>query len=339
MNSMMKSVVIILCSLDAINSLKEISPGNLKNAIKELLKSDNSVPHVCVDQLKFLADSLNNKKPWAKDSELKSRCSSIHCNYKLSVINSWSPVDHGKSYDYRDFDKCINVHHESKQHGTISGQHCIFQVKSKSNKTVFQRRKRSFLIYGWKKLTKRRGGAICVPKKCSPEVVKKLIQNMMNGSEYKVASDYDQSYFCKTSKSSYSRNFVIICCIFVAFLLFSTFCTVYDFATRNFTARNQWLLSFSVSKNAFSLLDVNRKQSADALKFLHCIRFVPAFSIVWGHTCFHRSLFPLQHSENFSRLLYSNMGKFKTALNFSVDTFFVVSGLLVTRSTLKALDA
>lgn len=68
----MKTVVIILCSLNVITSQDVFSRDKLNNSISKL-EITNSLPaEKCVNQLKLLDESLNDESvSWASDSEFK----------------------------------------------------------------------------------------------------------------------------------------------------------------------------------------------------------------------------------------------------------------------------
>jgi hypothetical protein len=68
----MKTVVIFFGVLGAIKSQNCFSHLNLGKSINELLIAESSVTEECVNQLKLLDETLNDKSSsWAHDSELK----------------------------------------------------------------------------------------------------------------------------------------------------------------------------------------------------------------------------------------------------------------------------
>lgn len=219
----------------------------------------------------------------------------------------------------------------------------MFQFYSKSNRTVSQHPERSLFNDNWKKISERFGSAICVPSKCSSKVVRKILQHLMNGTEYKVADDFDQNDFCKTVKlvKGFSKSFIIFAFTTITLLTCVTLSTVYDLSKRNYNKdkRINWLLTFSAYTNASNLFNINKTSTSDTIQCLNGIRFLSAISIVLLHANYHRAMFPVQNSTQVSSLEQSFYGRTITGLNVSVDTFFVISGLLVTRSILKDLDA
>lgn len=247
-----------------------------------------------------------------------------------------------RNYDFGDYDRCLKVHHESEHYGTINGQHCMYQFIKKSNQTSLNVGKISFNMYSWKLLSERFGDAICLPLTCSPNVVTKLLEIALNGSEFEIANDYDQNLFCKSSKlpENSLMKLVIFGCLLFGLLICVTSSSIYDFVTRNYEEkkRSQFLMSFSVIKNASNLFNVNKSQSTDTIEFLDCIRFISSAGIVFIHTHFYRALFPVQHPEETAKFLTNTYGRFVNLFTTFVDTFFVLSGMLLTRSLLKSLD-
>lgn len=51
---------------------------------------------------------------------------------------------------------------------------------------------------GWKHLSQRFSGAVCIPSSCSSSTVAMLMKHIFNGTDLRVAQDYQQSDFCQT---------------------------------------------------------------------------------------------------------------------------------------------
>jgi Acyltransferase family len=182
-----------------------------------------------------------------------------------------------------------------------------------------------------------------MPSTCSPEVVRKFVQSLLSESDYKVALDYDQNNFCKSSKidEEYSTSLVVFSCAMIILLICGASSTIYDILTRDSEEekRNKWFLTFSIYTNGSNLFNINKEQPPDTIKCLNGIRVLSAISIVFLHTHYHRVMFPVENSNKITEFNLSDYGRLIKGLNISVDTFFVLSGLLVTRSLLKDLDS
>ncbi|XP_043199421.1 nose resistant to fluoxetine protein 6-like [Amphibalanus amphitrite] len=98
----------------------------------------------------------------------------------------------------------------------------------------------------------------------------------------------------------------------------------------------QVFLAFSVYTNGKKLLDTS--STRDTLGCLHGIRFFSNTWVILGHTYFF--LVPFKH-QNITKLLsfFGNLGFLTiTDATVSVDTFFLLSGLLVSYSVMRSLD-
>jgi Nose resistant-to-fluoxetine protein, N-terminal domain/Acyltransferase family len=345
----MKAAIIILCILNAIKIEALFLQVNFKKSINEVLFAKSSVTEKCANQLKLVEKNLKDKNAlWASESELTYFNEIIYffsVSFDLTVISSWSTIHstitYGNSYDFGNFDQCMNIRHKSNSHEQVNGQYCMFQFYSKSNQTISQGPKESDFNYEWKKLNERFGAAICLPSTCSPDVVRKLVQRLLSESNYEVALDYDQNNFCKSSKlgTEFSASFILFGCVTIILLVCATSSTIYDFLIKNLRGekRNKWFLTFSIYTNGSNLF--NKEQPLDTIKSLSGIRVLSALTIVYFHSYSHRLMFPVESPQQVTAFKNSEYGIIVTVLTIAVDFFFVLSGLLVTRSILKDLDS
>lgn len=114
--------------------------------------------------------------------------------------------------------------------------------------------------------------------------------------------------------------------------------TINDQKDENGNNKASKLRSFSLRRNIRSLLSVDQKNSPNDVLCLHGMRTLCTFSIIYLHSYFYRVLAPVGQKN-----IYSEWGKTEVAsrissLNITVDTFFVISALLLTKSMLKDLD-
>lgn len=96
--------------------------------------------------------------------------------------------------------------------------------------------------------------------------------------------------------------------------------------------------AFSLRRNLKSLLSVDQKKSPSDVLCLHGMRAMCTFGIIYLHSYFYRVMAPVGQQN-----MYTEWGKTEVAsrissLNITVDTFFVISALLLTKSMLKDLD-
>ena len=316
----MRTVLIILAFLSLANSQFVFRESILDKSIKKLEKSSASAG--CIDQLKLL-------------SALSGGGLS-----KSSVISSWSKlpskIKYGNTFDLGDFNQCMKVY--LKVFNTeIIGQHCLFQFYPTSNDIISRGQEFSQFNYGWKHLSERLGGAVCLPAACKPTTVKKFLQYLLDESDFKVAEDYNQADYCKSSqtskKISKSRKAVFYT---TGFLLFCVgLSTVYDFLTRKAEngKQNSWFLAFSLNKNLSNLLQTDNG-STNEVKSLNFIRSKMEICILFAQISTFSSWFP---SDQPLDIVNSSMKSVLGLLALSLNTFFVISGFLATRSLIRDL--
>lgn len=96
--------------------------------------------------------------------------------------------------------------------------------------------------------------------------------------------------------------------------------------------------SFSLRRNVRSLLSVDQTKSPNEVLCLHGMRTICTFSIIYLHSYFYRVLAPVGHKNMHTEWAKTEVASRISSLNITVDTFFVISALLLTNSMLKDLD-
>jgi hypothetical protein len=260
--------------------------------------------------------------------------------FVLSVLESWSKlpakIRHGNTYDFGKFEKCLAIHHKSDQAGPILGQHCMFQFFSKSHDTIPVQPDMHAWNSRWKHTDQRFGGAICLPAACSPDDVRTITSLLLMETDFEVVIDFDQNDFCKTASkfdlfSKYSLGAILTFSLLLTFIALST---VYDFAKRKAREhqRNEWFLAFSARRHVTNLFDV-KTESKNEVKCLHCLRSLMSIIIVCGHCFSLHMVFPTKNSPNFAL-----PPGFLVLMNFAVNGFFVMSGLLAAKTIVLDLE-
>lgn len=121
-------------------------------------------------------------------------------------------------------------------------------------------------------------------------------------------------------------------------VIYSTF---YDKKTHGKIAaeRNQLLLSFSLYINGSSLMSLDQSRPSDAIKCLHGIRAISILSIIFFHGYFYQTFSPYGKSPAVEAWLRTRFASSLSAVNIFVDSYFVMSAALTTRSMLRELDS
>ncbi|XP_052756162.1 O-acyltransferase like protein-like [Galleria mellonella] len=172
--------------------------------------------------------------------------------------------------------------------------------------------------------------AVCLPKPCSLHNVLETISNI---SSLRIEEDY-----CRipNDKPWVAADYVALV-IFTLLGIFMVLSTAYDIRHRIFLKKdpktaNSLYLSFSVYTNTLRL--VTYKPVPGALECLDGIRAIAMLWVLVGHTYLHYLSAPALHNplEIFD-FIQSFWSLWITAAPITVDTFFMLSGLLLIYTT------
>lgn len=147
--------------------------------------------------------------------------------------------------------------------------------------------------------------------------------------------------FCLLKIGEKKNSFHVFGCVTAVLVTFAILSTIYDLKTKeiNEQNRNQSVLAFSLYKNWKSLFNLKQNNQTDVIECLSGIRVVSTFSIIFLHSVFFR-IFPLTIRDEtiFKAWLGFRTASSVSALNITVDSFFVISATLATKSMLKDLE-
>lgn len=196
----------------------------------------------------------------------------------------------------------------------------------------------SYFNFQWKRQDERSAGAVCVPQQCSASDARNFLNFLFNASDldYYATDGYNQDEFCKI-KNSYDPfspiNIVLLTTVTIlaVAVILSTF---FNMLKHEKSDENHIFTAFSVIKHWNKMGDIPK----DDISCLHSIRVLSMLSIVTFHSFFHRAMFPLNEPGDYEDFEQSFLGKGIASFNASVDTFFLISGLLVTRTMLRDIE-
>lgn len=249
-------------------------------------------------------------------------------------------IKYGNTYDFGNFDECLNTIHSITSDDVITGQHCLYQYFSLGKPQLVRiGPEKSVFNMEWNELNARLGGAICIPASCPPETVEHLVTKLFNGTEFEIAKDYNQKNYCKTLKSNERTptSSVILFGIVALLIILTLFGTIYDARTENIEKmlHSRWLMAFSLKSNWSNLHKDDLRQAPGAMNYLRGIRAFSLFIITVTHSFTIRTMFPFHHPEEDE--MYKKHYVLATVTILFVDAFFVISGLLASRKILQLL--
>lgn len=267
--------------------------------------------------------------------------SAVNIRKFVLVIGSWSKVPakikFGNTFDFGNFDQCVKIYQKSSDQQVIKGQHCLYQFYSKLNDTISKSSELSPLNTGWKHLDKRFGGAICLPQACAPKTVTKFLKILFETSDFGIADDYEQADYCKISQTnrvlSKSSTVTLFFSILLVICVISS--SVYDFlnSKHDRKSRTELFLTFSLLKNLPNLLNLSRDPNEE-VRSLYCIRAFSSIGILLFHIYVFSLVFPSNLDKNSEFSLHlRTIG----VIGCFVNSFFVMSGFLATKSVIKDL--
>lgn len=257
------------------------------------------------------------------------------------MLGSWSNFSedflYGNTFDFGNFEQCMSIHHESAETGIVKGQYCMVQFYSSMNATIAIGPNTSIYNHEWKNLNTRFGGAACIPLACSPDVLKEIITEIFIGTDLVLASDYDQQFFCKSENQNRKDSlgvWVTVSIIFVVLITLVIIHTYYDVVERKDlkvkpNSKFEIFSLYTNGKSLFSSSPANSVECVDGIKVLSLL------AIIAFHSAHQRKYFPLSDSHQFTDWEKSFTSFLAFGCHNYVESFFVISGLLVARSLMK----
>lgn len=202
-----------------------------------------------------------------------------------------------------------------------------------------------------------------------------MMEQIFNETDLRMSNDYDQEIYCKTNdvpaltmidciamwveretwskhaeKLLFSSNRIIVVSVVGATVASTAHdvqqrtknckpsCYHYKIETFSLVETNQLLISFSLYTNIRSVFDTQHRGSEKTIKYLSGIKALSYFGIILLHSYTCRIHFPLRDPQTVESLLESSIFVFVSRMSLFVDTFLLISGLLITRTILRERD-
>ncbi|XP_023242684.1 nose resistant to fluoxetine protein 6-like isoform X1 [Centruroides sculpturatus] len=320
----------------------------LKPRLKRLEKEVN-ITQECKESFKQFLYDLQNNKVWA-----------------FKMFDSWGKITPGSMIgsltDYGSYYECKNAVHDTKEAFStdwknFSPRYCILDYRlpppsvakdispfhtvpdflNLTDKDSVQ----SFLANKSHLFTEHtfRNG-ICVPSSCSSEDIQIVFKKFLNkiGIEgiVKVSHcDSDASVALSTEQKVviiFISSLILLSIIGTIMDLLQRRASNYDVEKQNSSLTKKMFLSFSLYTNAQKLF--SSKKSSDTLTILHGLRVISISWIIYSHSHLYVDTQSIAgiliYKEFFKEYFY----QFVANGTLSVDTFFFISGLLVSYNTI-----
>ncbi|KAG5670254.1 hypothetical protein PVAND_000531 [Polypedilum vanderplanki] len=311
-------------------SVQDFSPIISSKSFKEKslkIQPKNLNETLCAEQLDFFSQSLENKNLWA-----------------LEFFDTWAKIPSGYfSYNlinFGDYDQCIKFQFPTENVGLLEGKHCFISfvptqeaILTDNETTLNDWREISEIV---RLLQVEIINSICIPTTCS---VDQAI-DFLNEQFHLLAQFEAVSGVCKEIEdlSVLEPIDIAVITIFSISIILMLLSTIYDLiAHRNPNPQpHKLFIAFSVYTNGKRLFDMS--QSKGTIDSLHGLRAISILWIMFGHRITNQFSFPIQNKVavfEFNQQLYSVV---LYAYSIAVDTFFLMGALLLTMSTIRAIE-
>ncbi|XP_017055197.1 nose resistant to fluoxetine protein 6 [Drosophila ficusphila] len=269
----------------------------------------------CLADLQILMKDVATTKVWA-----------------LKMIDSWgslpSGILTGNLIDLGNYDECMGVDHAVTTSHSIRGKYCLARFRLAPSISPYL----SLLP------------AVCFPSSCSTShmdtLLRKLFQNLLN-----ITLDPDvplvREKTCKTAEREAFDGLTIFTIVVLSILLgLVVLATLYDyFACQDKANINVWIKAFSARANCRVLFRlVEPKSNPNVIDCLHGIRCLSFIWVVFGHVYLVMAFSPNMNFPKLNQWTRSVYSMIIQHAEFSVDTFFFLSGLLLVVIALRAME-
>ncbi|XP_017046371.1 nose resistant to fluoxetine protein 6-like [Drosophila ficusphila] len=268
--------------------------------------SANQKDFECKQDLAALLRGLSSSQMWAQ-----------------KMVDSWGSIPSGlltgNTFDLGNFDECLSVNQVISSSQKISGKYC-------------------FLIANKLKI------ATCFPSSCTATqmdpIVQQLIQKLFNADNSSISLKISEES-CQTSESPPWDALTIVTIVILSVMgVLVTLFTFYDyFLCRDQNRMPALVKAFSARANSRSLFRiVPNKSNPNVIDCLHGIRCMSLFWVIYSHEFIFFVKSPnLNTAEIFSWAI-TPFASFVLHGYFSVDSFFVLGGMLVCMVALRSME-
>ncbi|XP_033213203.1 nose resistant to fluoxetine protein 6-like isoform X2 [Belonocnema kinseyi] len=291
---------------------KRLGPKTLLTTFTKTEKVYKYAKETCQGQLLVYANSIRKGETWA-----------------LKMLDSSSKIPSGiltgNIIDLGMFDECMSVQ-ATKGSIQIHGRHCMYLIT---------------FLYQNSSIPVQPAISICVPSACAANDIETFLNKTIR--DIKFIDDLGITEVTATCSSVgpqiWSTGSIVSVTIVSIFVIFLTFCTFLDILQRSKSlppAVTSNMAEFSLYKNAQKIF--NTTVNSNSLTPLFGIRCLSICWIVLGHQYLTSIMSVNVNSIDIVDWITSWKSLYIFTAPFAVDTFFMLSGLLVTYMFLKEMS-
>ncbi|KAK9498833.1 hypothetical protein O3M35_003389 [Rhynocoris fuscipes] len=266
--------------------------------------------------------------------------------WALRMVDATSKIPsgllNGHFIDLGQYDECVKISAPLQHNYTVHGQHCLvdFVITLPDNVTIEIDGVQSPIstLLGSNHLTLTMGQ--CFPSDCPAHLIEYLynsafypINFFINGTGYNITTSVAASDCHLYARGDYTVAEWIVLIIIVIILFTAAVCTTADLVSLHELVKTtpphpgiKMVLAFSVTRNFNKLMST--KSSADTMSAINGLK---VFSIMWvvlGHRYRYLLTMPIENLMDIPDQIKNWTKMFILSATLSVDTFFMISGLL-----------
>lgn len=180
----------------------------------------------------------------------------------------------------------------------------------------------------------------CIPSTCTPEELQESVEAVLSEEGLRVATMDCQVEGRRHTLGGAEITGIVLLSVMVALMLLGALADHVTSAPARSHFREgplQYLLAFSVTTNIKKMFHLETRKQPGVISSIHGIRFISITWVVWGH----QFAYSISFSQNPVELAEMSQPTFAQAItnaDKSVDTFLMLSGLLVTIGVLGMVN-
>ncbi|XP_043470723.1 nose resistant to fluoxetine protein 6-like isoform X2 [Leptopilina heterotoma] len=237
----------------------------------------------------------------------------------------------GNAVDLGMYDECIKVRGNSSRNIIITGRHCIYKL--------------NFVIHDVVLDLKPTFG-MCLPSTCDVDDVVNIIDGInkflhKKGLNESTNIETEMVTCSHLKKEALSTGSIIFLTVLSIILLFLLICTILKLMHNWLEAKNynlniiKHLSQFSLINSSLRILSL--KKQNNTISSIHGIRALSILWIVYGHELFFSVMTSFVNSLDFMNWAQSWRSVYLALAIYAVDTFFLLSGFLLSYLFLKKM--
>ncbi|KPU80571.1 uncharacterized protein Dana_GF18755, isoform B [Drosophila ananassae] len=257
----------------------------------------------CLTDMAEVANGISSQKVWA-----------------LKMIDSWgfipSGIFTGETFDLGNFDECLSIARVTEANRKIRGKYCFLIAKSIKIAT-------------------------CFPVSCFADDMTPLLNNIIQNKLNTNISIKISETSCQTNDREPWNVLTVFTIVILSVLsIIATLATLYDY----FFCEDQSgipiiVKSFSARANSRVLFRiVDNKSNPNVIECLHGIRCMSLIWVIFSHEFIFATTSPNLNMADLLKWAQKPLASFVLDGYFSVDSFFVLGGLLVSMIVLRTME-